>query len=107
MKGLIIPLLFAFCIQKAAAQKDTLPFTSKEEQAKYNELNARRVKGIAFSNQTLNYSPRSWACLPYFDLDHLKHGTFFLQISALNLLFPVAASFHYPFSSKIHGKNYA
>jgi hypothetical protein len=72
MKGVIAVLLLVWLSQESLAQKDTLPFTSEKEQAKYNELNARRIKGIAFSNQTLNYSPRSWACPPYFDLGSPK-----------------------------------
>src|SRR4051812_15301760 len=68
MKILIAILLLVWLSQKSAAQKDTLPFTSEKEQAKYNELNSRRVKGLAFSHQTFNYSPRSWACPPFFDL---------------------------------------
>ena len=72
MKKFIAIILLVWLSHKATAQNDTLPFASEQERAKYHELNSRRIKGVAFSNQTLNYSKRSWASLPFCDLGSPK-----------------------------------
>jgi hypothetical protein len=72
MKKLAALLLLACLFQKTTAQNDTVPFTSTEEQTKFDKVNSRRIRDLTFAYQTQNYSPRSYACPPYFDLGSPK-----------------------------------
>ena len=90
MKKLVVLLFFDCLHQKTMAQRDTVPFKSPEEQAKVNKVDPRRTSGLAFSNQTLNYSPAVMLARPISTWDHQKHGIYSRQISFLNLLFQAA-----------------
>jgi hypothetical protein len=70
MKQLSVLLLAACLFQEVKAQTDTLPST--QEQAKFDKIDARRVRDLAFAYQTQNYLPRSYACPPFLDLGSPK-----------------------------------
>jgi len=70
MKQLSVLLLIACLLQEVNAQKDTLPST--EEQEKFEKVDARRRRDLTFAYQTQNYSQRSYACPPFFDLGSPK-----------------------------------
>src|SRR4051794_20008736 len=72
MKKLIALLSLACWCQTIRAQHDTVPSTSSTEQTKFNKVTARRIRDLTFAYQTQNYSPRSYACPPYFDLGSPK-----------------------------------
>src|SRR4051812_38527561 len=70
MKQLSVLIMVACLLQEVKGQKDTS--SSIREQEKFEKLDARRRKDLAFAYQTQNYSPRSYACPPYFDLGSPK-----------------------------------
>src|SRR5689334_7915442 len=70
-KFIFLLFLIAVCRQ-TDAQNDTLPFASKAQRDTFNKINTRRTRNITFARQTLNYSPLSYACPPFFDLGSPK-----------------------------------
>ena len=54
------------------AQTDTLPFHSRAQRDTFNKINEKRTSNTVFAHQTLNYSPLSYACPPFFDLGSPK-----------------------------------
>jgi len=72
MKKFTTLLLLACMFQQLDTQNDSVPLTSLKEQEKLDKANSRRTQELSFSRQTLNYSPRSYVCPPYFDLGSPK-----------------------------------
>ena len=72
MKKFIFLLFLIAVCRQTDAQNDTLPFASKAQRDTFNKINTRRTRNITFARQTLNYSPLSYACPPFFDLGSPK-----------------------------------